>query len=152
MIKCRSSHETCTNRKTLKGGHLSETIDLTIKGFKNTVANQVVPTYMKASEDSLKWVASELYQNFRDLPSGRPTEADSKEDGHDPAAEVVLAPDSDDDEEDNVAAQFEIKRIKDEEPISTFKVGAVSWNLLMPANARGRILNIFLLGINVARS
>ena len=148
MIKCRSSHETCTTRK-MKGGHLSETIDLTIQGLKITVANQVVPTYMK---DSLKWVVTELYQNFRDLPAGRSTEADSKEDGHDPEAEVVLAPDSDDDEEDNVAAQFEIKRIKDEEPISTFKVGAVSWNLLMSANARGRILNIFLLGINVARS
>jgi len=97
----------------LKNGSLAETLDLTFADTQITVVNQINPTYMKATPESLRWLVAELYKNAKDLEGGEGSSSTSNANLVQPR-NVVVEPDSEDEGEEvaDVLAQIEhIKRM-----------------------------------------
>jgi hypothetical protein len=101
-------------RKTLIGGKLADTIDLDFDGTKITVANNLSPSHLKATVVSLQWLVSQLHNDLLGTDSllDAPSSGSGTPRAGPAAANVVIAPDSDDDDEEIAVALASIENIK----------------------------------------
>ena len=102
-------------RKVLKDGVIAETIDLKFGECHITVVNQITPTHMKATKESLSWFMSELYKDATNFQVGVTAGGSKSTVGMREPTEVVVAPDSDEEDEEIADLLSEIEQSKKED-------------------------------------
>ena len=82
---------------------LSEIVELQIENQKITVTNNINPLHMKIDEQSLQWLVHKLHKDAQGMDDEAPKASSD---------EVLIAPDSDDDDEAVRVSVDQIEKIK----------------------------------------
>ena len=89
---------------------MGETIDVELGGHHIQVVNLVNPIYMKATRESLEWLVNELHKDATSVRDGVVRELVGEH--------VVVAPDSDDEDEAKMELMSKIETMRTQESLS----------------------------------